>query len=196
MNEVGSVELLFTLQPNMRILLEPERGLRQIVASRRGKFEERIQAMITVFSRLLRALRSSWPADSTSPQNPVRCGQPSVCAIFNCWAMWRAAKVSRPYPTESIAHIAVDVCILACLIAKIGGAMNPFGSLFVLPIALVTVALPPLWVGVTAVLCCVGYALSSFLDQSLPHIHSVLGNTLTGKWCLQTADPQTSESGR
>ncbi len=43
----------------MRSFLEPERGVRQIVAGLRGKFEERIQAMIKVFSRLLRALCSS-----------------------------------------------------------------------------------------------------------------------------------------
>ncbi len=101
--------------------------------------------------------------------------------------MWRAAKVSRLYPTESIAHIAVDVCILACLIAKIGGAMNLFGSLFLLPIVLVTVALPPLWVGV--------YALSSFLGQLLRTSTVCSATPSPRSGVSRQMDPQTSESG-
>ena len=97
-------------------------------------------------------------------------------ALFNLWAMRRAARVRQLYAIEVIGHLAIDVLVLAWLVTKTGGAMNPFGSLFLLPIVLVTVALPPFWVGVTTVLCGLGYAASILLGQRLPHLHGGLGD--------------------
>ncbi|MBI2799113.1 MAG: HAMP domain-containing histidine kinase [Gammaproteobacteria bacterium] len=97
-------------------------------------------------------------------------------ALFNVWAMRRATRVRQLYPLEVIGHLAVDVLILAWLVANAGGVMNPFGSLFLLPIALVTVALPPFWVGVTTALCGLGYAASTLLGPRLPHLHGGLSD--------------------
>ena len=97
-------------------------------------------------------------------------------ALFNLWAMRRAARVRQLYAIEVIGHLAIDVLVLAWLVTTTGGAMNPFGSLFLLPIVLVTVALPPFWVGVTTVLCGLGYTASILLGQRLPHLHGGLGD--------------------
>lgn len=98
-------------------------------------------------------------------------------ALFNLWATRRARRVREPRPAEVFAHLAVDVVILATLVALSGGTMNPFVSLFLLPIALVAVALPPRWVVLTAVLCGGGYAAAAGLARPFPHVHGVFGDT-------------------
>lgn len=98
-------------------------------------------------------------------------------ALFNLWAMQRARRVREPAPAEVLAHLAVDVVVLAVLVALTGGTMNPFVSLFLLPIAVVAVALPPRWVMATAVLCGSGYAAAASFARPLPHVHSVFGDT-------------------
>ena len=98
--------------------------------------------------------------------------------VFNVWASWYAAHVSRFEAWQVLAQIAVDVIILAWLIGWSGGAMNPFTSLFLLPIAMVAIALPPRWVIATAILCGMGYGLSTALGQPLPHMHGAFGTAL------------------
>jgi two-component system sensor histidine kinase RegB len=97
-------------------------------------------------------------------------------ALFNLWALQRARKVREARPLEVLAHLAIDVITLATLVALTGGTMNPFVSLFLLPIALVAVALPPRWVMLTAVMCGCGYAAAALLARPLPHVHSVFGD--------------------
>ncbi len=98
-------------------------------------------------------------------------------ALFNLWAMQRARRVREPAPAEVLAHLAVDVVVLAVLVALTGGTMNPFVSLFLLPIAVVAVALPPRWVMATAVMCGSGYSAAASFARPLPHVHSVFGDT-------------------
>lgn len=97
---------------------------------------------------------------------------------FNVWATWYAAHVTRFDAWQVLAQIAVDVAVLAWLIGWSGGAMNPFTSLFLLPIAMVAIALPPRWVFATAILCGTGYGLSTALGRPLPHMQSAFGTAL------------------
>ncbi|HEY0179744.1 MAG TPA: HAMP domain-containing sensor histidine kinase [Dokdonella sp.] len=98
----------------------------------------------------------------------------ALLALFNAWAGRRARRVVRLRAAEVVAHVAVDIGVLAWLIGCSGGAMNPFAPLFLLPLALVAIALPPLWVVATALLCCAGYVASARLGRPLPHLHGAL----------------------
>ena len=100
----------------------------------------------------------------------------ALLALFNVWATWRARTVVRTSPAEVVAHLFVDIAVLAWLIGCSGGAMNPFAPLFLLPIALVAVALPVPWVVATAALGCAGYAISAWFGQPLPHVHGLFGD--------------------
>lgn len=102
----------------------------------------------------------------------------AALAAFNAWASYRAATSVAASHGEVLAHVAVDVVVLAWMIGWSGGAMNPFASLFLLPIAFAAVALPPRRVGATVALCGAGYALSAAFGVPLPHAHGLLGDSL------------------
>jgi len=106
---------------------------------------------------------------------PLWCGIAAL-ALFNLWASWRVRRLRRVEPIEVVAHLSVDIAVLAWLIGWSGGAMNPFAPLFLLPIALAAVALPARWVIASAALCCIGYAASALLGQPLPHVHGASGD--------------------
>ncbi len=101
----------------------------------------------------------------------------AVLAVFNVYAAWRSRRIAEAHPAEAYLHIAVDVCVLAWLIAWSGGIANPFTSLFLLPIAFAALALPLPWLYATAVLCGAGYAASVVLGRPLPHVHHGPGST-------------------
>lgn len=102
----------------------------------------------------------------------------AALALFNAWAAPRARRLAETSLRETLLHLGVDIANLTWMIAWSGGAMNPFASLFLLPLALAAVALP--WRAVAGVLvaCGAGYALSTVLGRPLPHLHGVLGDTL------------------
>ncbi|MGE0859770.1 MAG: ATP-binding protein [Gammaproteobacteria bacterium] len=104
-------------------------------------------------------------------------GAALLLALFNLWAMKRARRVREAQPLEVLAHLCVDVVTLAWLVALTGGTANPFVSLFLLPIALVAVALPPRWVLATAALCGAGYAAAAGFARPLPHVHGMFGDS-------------------
>ena len=97
----------------------------------------------------------------------------AVLAAFNMLALWRIRHIEEPSSAEVLFHIGVDVFVLAWLIAWSGGVTNPFTSLFLLPIAFASLALPVRWIYVVAGMCCTGYALSVAFGQPLPHIHGM-----------------------
>ncbi len=98
--------------------------------------------------------------------------------LFNLWAAPRARRLAQTSTREALLHVLVDVAELTWMIAWSGGAMNPFASLLLLPLALAAVAMP--WRAVLVVLlaCGAGYALSTVLGPPLPHLHGVFGDTL------------------
>lgn len=102
----------------------------------------------------------------------------AALAAFNLWAGRRARRAAQVGAGEVVAHAAVDILVLAWLIGWSGGAMNPFAPLFLLPLALLAVALPTRWVALTAALCCLGYAASALFGGPLPHVHGAIGDPL------------------
>jgi len=103
----------------------------------------------------------------------------AALVVFNGWVFFYRLQRSHPYPIhafEVFIHMAVDVSVLTWMILWSGGITNPFGSLFLLPIALATLVLPLRWVLATTALCCFGYLISSLYGHALPHIHGLLGD--------------------
>jgi two-component system, sensor histidine kinase RegB len=102
----------------------------------------------------------------------------AALALFNAWAAPRARRLAEASLRETLLHVGVDIANLTWMIAWSGGAMNPFASLFLLPLALAAVAMPWRAVAFVVTACGAGYALSTVLGRPLPHLHGVLGDTL------------------
>ncbi|MCK9490058.1 MAG: ATP-binding protein [Xanthomonadales bacterium] len=98
----------------------------------------------------------------------------ALLATFAAFASWRL-RHGRQRPREAVWHLAVDIIVLSWLIAWSGGLTNPFGSLFLLPIALAALALPNRQVIAVAVLALVGYAVSAWIGKPLPYPHHDTG---------------------
>ncbi len=94
-------------------------------------------------------------------------------AVFNLYVMRRVRRNVDVSAAEAFSHIAVDVLVLAVLIACSGGPANPFTSLFLLPIAFAALVLRQSWIFATAVLCGLGYALAAAFGRELPHVHAL-----------------------
>lgn len=87
-----------------------------------------------------------------------------------------SARVPASVPAGvAVGHLAFDIAELTWAIAWSGGPMNPFVSLFLVPIALATLALPIRHIAVVAALATLGYALAATLGPALPHIHGLSG---------------------
>lgn len=76
---------------------------------------------------------------------------------------------------RALLHLAVDIAQLALVIAVSGGATNPFVSLFLVPIALATLALPVRAILGVAALATLGYAVAAWWGPPLPHVHGLAG---------------------
>jgi two-component system sensor histidine kinase RegB len=98
-------------------------------------------------------------------------------AVFNVYASWRVRAEPAGEAGETFLHLLVDILVLTWLVAFSGGIENPFSSLFLLPMALSILALPPAWVWLTAAASLGGYAVSALFGRVLPHVHNVVGDT-------------------
>ncbi len=129
---------------------------------------------VAVVGQALTVLLVSGPMHVPLSTTPLWVGI-AVLAAFNVYAEWRVRQADDPLPPEAFGHLLVDIGVLAWLIARSGGIENPFSSLFLLPIAVSVVALPPRWIWATAVASVTGYVVSALLGNPLPHLHDGLG---------------------
>ncbi|UNK41180.1 ATP-binding protein [Luteimonas sp. S4-F44] len=104
----------------------------------------------------------------------------AVLAVFNVAVYLRLRSSRDAAPAEAFAHVLVDTAVLTWLVAWTGGIANPFASLFLLPIALTAMALPPAWAVAAALSCVGGYMLSVHFGQPLPHLHDRFDLHLAG----------------
>lgn len=102
----------------------------------------------------------------------------AALAAFNLWAWPRARGQAEVGSAEALLHVLADLVNLTWMIAWSGGAMNPFASLFLLPLALAAVAMPWRLVLLVLAACGLGYALSAALGRPLPHLHAFGGDAL------------------
>lgn len=94
-----------------------------------------------------------------------------LLGLFNLYALWRCRQARPVRAPEAFVHVMVDVAVLTWLIGWTGGVSNPFGTLFLLPIALTALVLPLHWTLATAAACVAGYGLSWWIGRPLPHMH-------------------------
>jgi len=134
---------------------------------------------LTPFLRTLCTLR--WVAVTTQTATlcaawgvgvslPWRTLVPAIALLagFNLYALWRCRHTAAVREAEAFAHILLDVAVLTWTIGCSGGVSNPFGPLFLLPVALSALAMPLHWTfGITAA-CVAGYALTWWIDRPLP----------------------------
>ena len=108
---------------------------------------------------------ATWLLGLDLPQLPLWSG---VCmlAAFNLYVQLRVHD-SDPAPLTAFFHILVDVLVLTWMVGWSGGIANPFGSLFLILIALAALALPRRWTHAVAAICVAGYALSATFGRPL-----------------------------
>lgn len=71
----------------------------------------------------------------------VLWGLPVVLLAFNLGVGWRLRRAAPPGALELVGHLAIDTCALFALFWALGGATNPFVSLFLVPVALAATSL-------------------------------------------------------
>jgi two-component system, sensor histidine kinase RegB len=98
-------------------------------------------------------------------------------ALFNVYvsARIRHAGAAPASDGEVCAHVLVDVAVLTWMISFSGGMENPFASLFLIPIAVAILALPPRLMGLTALASGTGYLVSTLFGRELPPVAGMLG---------------------
>lgn len=104
------------------------------------------------------------------PQIPLWAGV-VVLALFNLYAQLRSSHSPTPsttHPATAFGHILIDVTVLTWMVGWSGGIANPFGSLFLILIALAALALPTSWTIAVAAASVFGYAVSAIFGMPLP----------------------------
>ncbi len=91
----------------------------------------------------------------------------AALALFNLYVQLRVHDADTA-PVTAFGHILVDVTVLTWMVAWSGGVANPFGSLFLILIALAALALPLRWTLAVAAACLIGYAVSGIFGLPLP----------------------------
>jgi two-component system sensor histidine kinase RegB len=101
----------------------------------------------------------------------------AALALFNVYATVRirGAFAVPPADAEVCIHVLADIAVLTWMIAFSGGMENPFASLFLIPIAVAILALPPRLMGLTAVVSGAGYFISTLFGRELPPVAGMLG---------------------
>jgi two-component system sensor histidine kinase RegB len=114
-------------------------------------------------------LVATWLLGLELPQLPLWAGV-FVLALFNLYVQLRVHD-SDVAPATAFGHILVDVTVLTWMVGWSGGISNPFGSLFLILIALAALALPLRWTHAVAAACVGGYALSAAFGLPLQGGH-------------------------
>ncbi|RRU06288.1 ATP-binding protein [Stenotrophomonas sp. 278] len=112
-------------------------------------------------------LVATWVLGLELPQKPLWAGVVAL-ALFNVYAQLRVRDEDNTAPVTAFCHILVDVTVLTWMVSWSGGVANPFGSLFLILIALAALALPARWTLAVAATCLIGYAVSGVFGLPLP----------------------------
>ena len=100
-------------------------------------------------------------------------------ALFNLHATWYIRNQRDVGHGVLFVHLLTDIFSLAWMIGWSGGIENPFSSLFLIPMALSLLALPPRWVWACAGASLGGYAVAMLAGRELPHVHPLMSDTFS-----------------
>ena len=95
--------------------------------------------------------------------------------LFNLWAEFSLRRGGNADPLRLGMHLAVDIGVLSWLLYFSGGGANPFVSLYLVPVALVAVALPRSWTLWVTALSVLAYLAIAVAAPALPHVHGAPG---------------------
>ncbi len=95
-----------------------------------------------------------------------------VLGLFAAFAQWRAHRARTISESEAIAHIGVDIVVLVYLLYWTGGAINPFVTLLLVPIAMAATALSRTGIAVIAGGSSLAYLYLYFYYIPLPLVYS------------------------
>ena len=131
---------------------------------------------LTVLGQALTVALVVGPLHIPLPVIPLSGGVASL-ALFNIYATARTHRTSSDTASdiEVFLHVLLDIAVLTWMIALSGGMENPFASLFLIPIAIAILALPPRLMGLTAGVAGLGYFVSTLFGRELPPVASFLG---------------------
>lgn len=102
------------------------------------------------------------------PQLPLWAGVGAL-ALFNALVQWHLhRRPGAPSAVTAFGHLLVDITILTWMLGWSGGIANPFGTLFLILIALAALALPRNWTIAVAAAAMAGYAASALAGLPLP----------------------------
>jgi len=111
---------------------------------------------------------ATWVLGLDLPQPQLWAGVAAL-ALFNLYARWRVGRDTPIGDATAFGHVLVDVAVLTWMVGWSGGLANPFGSLFLILIALAALALPLAWALAVAAACVLGYAASAVFGVPLAH---------------------------
>jgi len=95
------------------------------------------------------------------PERALALGSGAL-VVFAAFVGWRLGRAHPVAETEVVAHLAVDIGVLAYLLYLTGGATNPFISLLIMPVALAATALSAIHLAAVVLLAGAAYALLMF----------------------------------
>ncbi|AZY48318.1 ATP-binding protein [Bordetella avium] len=104
--------------------------------------------------------------DLPLPLGPLWAGVGTLMA-FNLYASLRLRGARDVSYATAFAHLMVDMVVLAWMVGWSGGITNPFGTMFLVPIALAAFALPRGWAFAAALACLAGYTAAAVLGRPL-----------------------------
>ena len=121
----------------------------------------------TVIGQAISILVATGPMGLAITQTPLWVGV-ALLALFNAHSHFYLKQRDDLTVRCAFSHIFIDICQLAWMICFSGGIDNPFGSLFIVFIALAALAFSPRWQIAVGVACLVGYSLSARVGLPLP----------------------------
>ena len=121
----------------------------------------------TVVGQAISILVATGPMGLPLAQTPL-WGGVALLALFNAHTHCYLKQRRDLSVKCAFFHIFIDICQLAWMILFSGGIDNPFGSLFIVFIALAALAFSPRWQIGVGVACLVGYSLSAIVGLPLP----------------------------
>ncbi|MDQ8034779.1 sensor histidine kinase [Bordetella genomosp. 1] len=100
------------------------------------------------------------------PLEPLWLGVGALAA-FNLYASLRLRRTGDISFATAFAHLLVDIVVLAWMVGWSGGLTNPFGTMFLVLIALAAFALPRNWAFAAALASLTGYTAAAVFGQPL-----------------------------
>lgn len=123
--------------------------------------------------------------DTPLPVAPMAAVIAALMAV-NLRTWMRLRNHASVSDAELFAELLADVAALTALLYLSGGSTNPFVSLYLLPLSIAAIALPPRYAWTMAVLTMVCYSALMFLYRPLGDGHEMHGNSFNlhvlGMW--------------